>query len=148
MTSTLNSAAGTLTFVVNGTPLGPNAPLALQLVYSAGGPYDITGCTGFILGFSELSGVGSLYVEVGSSDGIVGEHRVDLTGPGDVFYSVADVKPNSIHTVDSFNILRFVFEARSPEFSFTLDEIRLVPEPSGALPALAAGAGLLVRRRR
>ena len=45
-------------------------------------------------------------------------------------------------------MMRFIFEARSTEFSFTLDEIRLVPEPSGALLALAAGAGILTRRRR
>jgi len=148
MTSTLDASAGTLTFAVNGTIVYPNGPPALQLVYSRGGPYDITRCTGFFLGFSELSGVGSLYVEVGSSDGSVGEHHMDLTGPGDVFYSVTDVKPNSIHTVDSFNILRFIFEARSPRFSFTLNEIRLVPEPSGALLALVAAAGSLARRRR
>lgn len=148
MVATLNASAGTLTFAANGTPRFLNGPLALQLVYAAGGPYNIAGCASFILGFSRLSGVGSLYVEVGSSDGITGEYRVDLTGPGDVNYSVGNVKPNSIHSVESFNILRFVFEARSTEFSFTLDEIRLVPEPSGAVLALTAGAGLLALRRR
>ena len=148
MTSTLNSASGSLTFIVTGTTQFPTAPPSLQLVYSGGGPYNITGCTEFILGFSQLSGVGSLYIEAGSSDGSTGEHRVDLTGPGDIYYSVINVKPNSIHSVDSFNILRFVFESRSPEFSFTLDEIRLVPEPSGALLTLAVGAGFLALRRR
>jgi hypothetical protein len=128
LASTLDSTTGTLRFVVSGTPASPNTPFALQLVYSAGGPYNISGCTDFILGFSELSGVGSLYIEVGSSKGL-DVHRVALTGPGDLSYSVSDVTANSVHTVDSFNVLRFAFEARSTNFSFTLDEIRLVPEP-------------------
>ncbi|HWB07281.1 MAG TPA: PEP-CTERM sorting domain-containing protein [Verrucomicrobiales bacterium] len=117
-------------------------------MYSAGGPYSISGCTNFILGFSELSGVGTLYVEFGSSDGFTDEHRVDLTGPGEVFYSVADAKPNSVHTMDAFNVLRFVFEARSTNFSFTLDEIRLVPEPGAGMLLLSAGVLSLRRRKR
>jgi len=148
MSAALNSSTGTFAFVTNGTPVSQDFPLAIQLIYSSGGPYDITSYSGFILGFSQLSGMGNLYMEVGSSDGTVGEHRLRLTGPGDVFYSVADIKPNSIHTVDSFNILRFIFEAQSPQFSFTLDEIRLVPEPSKTGLVLCAGGLLLSRRSR
>ncbi len=148
LTSTLNSSTGKLTFIVNGSSPLPNFPLSLQLVYAGGGPYNITGCTDFILGFSQLSGVGSLYVQLGSAEGTAGIHRVDLTAPGDVLFSVPDVKLSPGQPLDGFDVLRFVFEARSTEFSFTLDEIRLVPEPSGALLALVAGAGLLARRRR
>ena len=133
---------------VSGISPSPTFPHALELVYQRGGPNNITGCTDFILGFSELSGVGSLYIEFGSSEGSAGIHRVDLTGAGDILFPVANVRPSASNSVDSFNILHFIFEARSTEFSFTLNEIRLVPEPSGALLALAAGAGLLARRRR
>ena len=52
-----------------------------------------------------------------------------------------------VFSLDSFSVLRFIFEARSPEFSFTLDEIRLVPEPSAALLSLMAAASLLSIRR-
>jgi len=148
MTSTLNSSTGKFTVMINGTSSLPSIPLSFELIYFGGGPYSIAGCTDFILGFSQLAGVGSLYVELGPSSETAGIHRVDLTGPGDVFYPVADVRINGGFTLDSFNVLRFIFEARSTEFSFTLDEIRLVPEPSGALLALVAGAGLLARRRR
>ena len=51
-------------------------------------------------------------------------------------------------TKAAFEVLHFTFEARSTEFAFTLDEIRLAPEPSGALLILAAGSPLLARRRR
>jgi len=145
---TLDTTAGTLTFSVNGSSQSADFPLSLQLVYGGGGPYDISDESYFILGFSQLSGVGSLYVEVGSSSEPEGLLRLDLTAAGDLWYPVSGVRENSIHTVNSFNVLRFIFEARSPEFSFTLDEIRLVPEPSAALLGLAAGAGLLTRRRR
>jgi len=148
MTSTLSSSTGKFTLMINGTSSLPHVPLNLDLIYAGGGPYNISGCTDFILGFSELSGVGSLYVELGASSEIAGIHRVDLTGPGDVFFPVTDVRINGGLGLDSFNVLRFIFEARSTEFSFTLDEIRLVPEPSAALLAVAAGAGLLARRRR
>ena len=149
LSSTLDSSAGNLTLVVIGTIQPPSTSyLGLDLTYGGPDPlHNIAGCTGFVLGFSELSGVGSLFIELGGSNGD-GVHRIDLTGPGDVFYPVSSVHLNPGHTLEAFNVLHFRFEARSTEFFFTLDEIRLVPEPSAALLALAAGAGLLARRRR
>ena len=147
MTSTLNSSTGKLTFFASGT--STFFPLSLTLTYAGPTLHNIAGCTEFILGFSELSGVGTLYIELGGSNGVEGVVRMNLTGPGEVHYPVSDVYYDGTgHTLDSFNVLTFRFESRSPEFSFTLDEIRLVPEPSGALLALAAGIGLLARRRR
>ena len=122
--------------------------MSFDLVYGGPGVRSIQGCTAFVLGFSELSGVGSLYIELGSSDGLSGIQRIDLTAPGDVHYPVTSLRIDPFRSLDSFDVLHFRFESRSPEFSFTLDEIRLVPEPSAALLALAAGAGLLARRRR
>ncbi len=146
MSSSLNPGTGKLSFYSSGT--STFFPLSLTLVY--GGPtlHDIAGCTEFILGFSELSGVGTLYIELGASNGVEGVVRVNLTGPGDVQYYVSDVYAGAAHTLDSFNVLHFRFESRSPQFSFTLDEIRLVPEPSGALLTVAVGAGFLALRRR
>ena len=147
LTSTLNPAAGQLTFFASGT--ATFFPPSLTITY--GGPplHNITGCTEFILGFSEMSGVGTLYIELGASTGVVGVQRVNLTGPGEVHYPVSSVfYEGTGHTLDSFNVITFRFESRSTEFSFKLDEIRLVPEPSGTLLALVAGAGLLARRRR
>lgn len=146
MISTLTSSAGKLTFFATGT--STFFPLSLTLVYGGPALHNIAGCTDFILGFSELSGVGTLYIELGGSTGVGGVVRVNLTGPGEVNYPVSDVYEGAGHTLDSFNVLTFRFESRSPEFSFTLDDIRLVPEPSAALLALAAGAGLRARRRR
>ncbi len=146
MTSTLNPSTGKLFFFATGT--STFFPLSLTLVYHGPTLHNIIGCTEFILGFSELSGVGTLYIELGGSTGVFNEHRVDLTGPGEVHYPISDVYQGTGHTLDSFNVLTFRFESRSPQFSFTLDEIRLVPEPSGALLTVAVGAGFLALRRR
>jgi hypothetical protein len=82
MSRTLDVTAGTLTFSVNGTNLFPAAPLGLDVIYYLGGPYDISAERYFILGFSQLSGVGSMYVEVGSSSEPDGMLRMDLTAAG------------------------------------------------------------------
>ena len=149
MSGALNSSTGKLNFLTSGTSISSIFPLSLQLVYAATlSTQSIAGCTDFILGFSELSGVGTLYVEMGSSNGPSGTYRMDLTGPGNVFFPVSGVRLNPGHTLDAFTVLRFVFEARSPQFSFTLDEIRLVPEPSASVLALAAAAAGLLGRRR
>lgn len=150
MTSTLNPVTGQLSFLATGSSNSANAPLGLCVIYSKDGPYNLLGYTGFVFDFSVMSGAGTLLVELGSGSAIYGPsaRRITLNGPGEVFYSFADLNFGSGDSVDFFFAMHFAFEARSPEFSFTLDEIRLVPEPSGALLTLAAGAGLLARRRR
>jgi hypothetical protein len=92
--------------------------------------------------------VGTLYVELGGSDGLDEVFRLDLTGPGEVRYPLSGVYVGPGHSLDAIAGLKFTFESRSESFYFTLDEIRLVPEPSITLLALVGAAGLLARRRR
>ena len=92
--------------------------------------------------------MGTLCIELAGSTRVFNAHRVDLTGPGEVHYPISDLYQGAGHTLDSINVLTFRFESRSPQFSSTLDEIRLVPEPSGAALTQTAGAGLLALRRR
>ena len=94
MSSIVDSNSGKLSFFSSGLS-NSIFPLSLQLVYRATlRTQSIVGCTDFILGFSELSGVGTLYVEMGSSDGPFGYKRVDLNKLGDVYFPVADVRLN------------------------------------------------------
>jgi hypothetical protein len=148
MSSILSPSSETLEFSSNGASMSIIFPLSLSLIYSGGDPHSISNDGEFILGFSELSGVGTLYIELGGSLGLEGVTRVDLIGPGELCYPVSSVYAGAGHSLDAFNVLTFRFEARSPEFSFTLDEIRLIPEPSTSLLALAGAAGLLTRRLR
>jgi hypothetical protein len=149
MESTLDATAGNVSLIVSGTPNGNFsfcAPLRLGLAYGDNVMHDITGYTGFILNFSNMLGAGSMYVEVGGQESLAQVNRINLIGTGDFFYPLDRVYENVGFTKDSFNILIFTFEATSPEFSFTLDEIRLVPEASSS--ALLGCALLLVGFRR
>jgi len=149
MQSSLNAAAGTVSLIVSGTPDGNFsfcAPLRLSIAYSDDVMHDITDYTGFMLDFTHLSGVGSMYVEVGGQASLAHVNRISLTGAGDFFYPLDRVYENVGFTKDSFNILIFTLEATSPEFSFTLDEIRLIPEASSS--ALLGASLLLLGSRR
>jgi hypothetical protein len=148
MESRLDAGTGKLSLFVSGAPVGnhPLCPLGLSIAYNDNTIHDITGYTGFILGFSNMSGVGYMYVEVGGQDLQAQVNRINLTGAGDFFYPLDQVYENVGFTKDSFNILIFTFQATSPEFSFTLDEIRLVPEASSS--ALLGATLLLLGSRR
>ena len=145
-----SDALGVLTYTVVGTSTVESFPLGMSLVYANSMQVQsLAGFSGIFLGFTGLTGVGTLYVELGSSLGIFDVQRVNLTGRGEVFYPISSIHANPGHTLEEFSVLKFTFEARTPEFSFTLDEIRLVPEPGSAACFLVAGAaGLSVRRRR
>ena len=149
MQSSLDATAGTVSLVVSGAP-GEGysfcSPFRLSIAYADTVMHDITDYTGFMLGFSNLSGVGSMYVEVGGQASQAQVNRISLTGAGDFFYPLDRVYENVGFSKDSFNILIFTFEATSPEFSFTLDEIRLIPETSSS--ALLGASLLLLGCRR
>jgi PEP-CTERM motif len=149
LATALNSALGTVTLSVSGTPAGntPYCPLGLDLIYWGSGPHDITSYTGFMLGFTELSGSGTLYVEVGGEEGFGIVNRLEIPGAGDFFYPLSRVYENTGASLDSFRVLKFTFEARTTEFSFTLDEIRLVPEPGSAALLGLAALGVCRRKR-
>jgi hypothetical protein len=149
MTATLAPIAGTLSFHAAGSSMVAHAPLDLRQTYVEGGPYSILGFSGFLFEFSDVQGVGTLIVELGSGSAVYSPetHRVPITGPGLLFYSFDDLNFGFGGSVESFSAMHFVYEALSPEFSFTLDEIRLVPEP-GAVPLVAFGFGLLLLHRR
>jgi hypothetical protein len=149
--STLNTTTGQLSFVVSGLSTFPNpwAFLNLHMTYSRGGPYSMAGYTGFVFDFSQMIGAGALIVELGGGT-LYGAStiRLPIDGPGEVFYPFASLNyGNDSPSIDSFSALHFVFEAHTEQYSFTLDEIRLVPEPSVALLGLS-GCALFLRRRR
>jgi hypothetical protein len=149
MTATLDDTAGTLSLSASGSSLSPRVPLDLRQTYRGGGPYSILGFSGFVFEFSDVQGVGALIVNLGSELAIYPPeaHRIPIIGPGALFYPIDQVNFGPRGSLDSFPALHFVYEAHSPEFSFTLDEIRLVPEP-GAVPFVAIGVGMLLLHRR
>lgn len=150
ITSTLDADVGSLSFYVNGQSTG-NSPLRLSISYSEGGPFSLLGYDAFEFEFSSLSGTGFLIAEIGSPSATYPSettNRIALGSPGAVVLPFSDLNFGNNGSIDSFHVIHFVFEAESQEFSFGLDEIRVVPEASTML-LIAFGAGsILLRRRR
>jgi hypothetical protein len=147
--SSVDTNDGVARFVTNGGVLSPICPLTLRFFYSGEQMYDISGASGFILGIAQMTGAGTLSIEVGGEEEFTTLNKVSLTGPGEFFYPLSKVHENTGFSLEAFNILIFKIEASSPDFSITLDEIRLVPEPEAAVLSVAALAwGALGRKRR
>jgi hypothetical protein len=136
-----------LSFVVEGQPITTNR-LDLRIHYSQGGPFSILGYNAFEFDFSALTGTGALIVELGRGSAIYGPetHRIPLESPGLVSVPFSELNYGAGGSVEQFFAIHFVFEANTDQFSFTLDEIRLVPEP-GSFQLAVLGLIFLSRRR-
>jgi hypothetical protein len=149
MTSTLAIDDGgslSLNFAMrSGEPL---APYVLPLRYRNGGPYSILGQTAFELDFSEFAGAANLIIQLGSEALVEPSMaRVALSGPGTLAVPFDRINLTAGGSLGSFNEIHFLFETASAAVSFSLDEIRIVPEPS-TMSLLSVTAGLLLRRNR
>jgi hypothetical protein len=142
----LDSVAGNLSFSITGTASDASFPLGMELIYTSFQPQNIRGFSEFVLGFSQMSGAGDLYIITGLPDTYQTVTHLGLDGAGEYHYPTSSVWEELNHPLDSYTLLSFVFASRSSTFSFTLDEIRLVPEPG--TPLLVLGAGLWCLRRR
>jgi hypothetical protein len=103
--------------------------------------YDILTYDAFVLDFTRVSGRGTLEILVESQD-----VAVSVEAPGLLRVSLEMFEnPGEFNDV---GYVIFTFRPVTPEFSFTLAEISLVPEPSAFLLALAGGCAPACRRRR
>jgi hypothetical protein len=149
MTSTLSTATGTLDLVVNGMSL-ESSPLTLQMSYFNGGPYSLLGFSAFEIDISSLTGVGNLIVELGNASDSYGPttNRITMTGSGTISVPFSELNFATNGSTASFSAMHFTFEAASEEFSMTLGEVRVVPEPSVVALTLPFALTLLLRRHR
>jgi hypothetical protein len=118
------------------------------LKYVGENPTTLLSNQAFSFNFSEVTGNGTIYIQldtqltVGSEDILV-----PISEAGRVIVPVDSfgIAPNS--SLSSFQSINIDFEGRTPEFSFTLDEINVIPEPSTALLCFLA-VNCLWRRKR
>jgi hypothetical protein len=144
--SVLNTNSGELDWTVDGTS-GVTRPLSISISYFQGGPYSILGMTGFELEITSLTGLGDVIVELGSATNPDGSTlRVPIDNAGVVVVPFDQLNFGTGGSLDSFDSLHFRIEAQTEQFSFTLTEIRIVPEPSTGGLIVLSGA-LLLRRR-
>jgi hypothetical protein len=109
----------------------------------------LLGYDAFEFDFSSLSGTGFLIAEIGSPSATYPPdttNRIALGASGVVTLPFSELNYGDSSTIGSFHSIHFVFEADSQEFSFGLNEIRVVPEPSAWL-LIGSGAGALLLRR-
>ena len=148
MTSTLSTTNGTLDLDIHGTSID-SRPLDLSLDYYGGGPFTLLGYSLLEVDVSALAGTGFLIVEVGSASDTYGPEaiRVSLSGPGTVDVPFDELNYGADGSIESFYSIHFTFEAASEDFSFVLDEIRAVPEPTSLACLLLGAVALLAHRR-
>lgn len=126
----------------------PVKPYFIGIGYVAGGPYSILGFSAFEFEIASLEGRGNLVIELGGETlPNANTIRVPVTESGTLSVPFDQLNFSSGADLGAFGGMHFEFEAASEEFSFTLDEIRIVPEPSVALLFVVGAIGMLHRRR-
>lgn len=149
LSSTLEPINGALEFQVSGASTIDGRPLDLRMSYLGGGPFNLLGYSAFEFDFAVINGNGHLIIELGSGSDVYGPdtNRIPLDRPGTAAVPFTKLNLGPGGSVDSFYVFNVVIEAVSEEFTFTLTEIRLVPEPS-MLALLAGGSMCWLLRRR
>ncbi|MGJ8695688.1 MAG: hypothetical protein ACSHYF_05175 [Verrucomicrobiaceae bacterium] len=127
-------------------PIPPISPVAVVMGYNGGGPLSLLGYTGFEFDFVNLTGEGTLVTGLGFS-GVISDSRPrTIIEEGTLFVPLENAIFGHNDSLDSFGFIGFTFEARTEQFSFELEEIRIIPEPSSV--AFSGVALLLCLRRK
>ena len=117
--------------------------LRLSLNYDSTSSFSLSGYRAFELDLRAVTGKGLMEIIIASSDASQ-RIQVSIDSPGTVSYPFENLAASSL---ESLNRLSVHFFPEADDFSFTLDEIRVVPEPSGSL-MVVLGIILGVSRRR
>ena len=149
-TADLVLGSGEMTYHIIQSRDFPNGTDWLQLDYyvgalvPSGDPLAVLGIDGFVIRISGLVGTGSLAVDL--NDLLVGTVELPISGTGDIYYPLANIA--GVAGDGDVNLLQFRFITTSKDFSITIDQITLVPEPSSGLCFVVGAVCCLARRRR
>lgn len=120
-------------------------PFGLFLSYTrSSGSFSLLGYDAFLLDFSAVSGSGMLEIFVDSSDtnSVV---QIPITSAGVLEYSFDNMAAGSLGNISSLTIN--IVPDSSP-FSFRLNEVSIIPEPSTLFLILLGGLGVFRRGRQ
>ncbi|MGD9418425.1 MAG: PEP-CTERM sorting domain-containing protein [Verrucomicrobiota bacterium JB025] len=108
------------------------------------GTFSLLGYDAFAIDLSEVEGSGELRVSVDGSLGT--DVRIPIDGSGTIVYPFSNL--GTSQSLDSLTALEFRFYSVTGDFSLTIDNLRLVPEPSSSVLILFGAIPLLLQRRR
>jgi hypothetical protein len=138
-TATLNPSDGFLRYEVVTTLESPVGSLLYLTYYPAAGEtINLLGQDTFLLTFSGLTGQGDLQFGAGV--------RLPLTASGEVLYPFSYLTASL--DLSALPALQFEFYPTSADFSFTLNEISVIPEPSAMMFIAITALGLSTRKGR
>lgn len=112
--------------------------------FTSSGTFSILGYDAFALDLSGVSGSGELIVSVDGSMGL--DIPVPFNGSGIVVFPFTNL--GTSQPLDSLTLMQFRLHATSEDFSATIDNVRLIPEPSAALLSILGVVTAALRRRR
>jgi len=117
----------------------------LNLAYTKSvSTFSILGFNAFAVDLSNVVGNGEFAVSVDGSAGR--DIRVPVNGSGALSSPFSNL--GTSHSLDSLTLINFRFIALSKDFSLSIDNVRIVPEPSSSLLFLLGLVGTTLHRRR
>ncbi len=141
---TATLASGDLAYSVNQLDPSPRRNY-LNINYSlASGSFSLLGYDAFAVDVSNVIGSGEFVAFVDGAPSA--DIRFAINGSGTIVSPFAGL--DTSQSIGSLSQMNFRFYAISDDFSLTIDNVRIVPEPSASLLVGFGVASLLFQRRR
>lgn len=141
---TATLATGDLDYNVNQLDPSPRRNY-LNLKYSlASGTFSLLGYDAFAVDVTNVVGSGELVAFVDGTPGA--DIRFEITGSSTIVSPFSGL--DTSQSLGSLSQMNFRFYAISDDFSLTIDDVRIVPEPSASLLTVFGVVAVLFQRRR
>lgn len=141
---TATLASGELLYTVDQLSPSPGRNF-INLNYSSlSGSFSILGYSAFAVDLTNIVGSGEFIVFVDGAPGA--DIRIPISSSGTVISPFTNL--DTTQSLDSLTQINFDFRALSEDFFVTVDNVRLVPEPSSMLMIGLASLLTTFRRRR
>lgn len=141
---TVTLSQGLLNFNVNQVDAS-RGRTHLDLIYSlSSGTFSLTSYDAFAVDLFNVVGIGELVLSVnrGAGDDI----RIPINGSGTLISPFSNVRTSQ--SLDSLTVISFGFSSISDDFSLSIDNVRVIPEPSSFLLLFIGIAGTTFYHRR
>lgn len=147
MATTIGQGHADLQMISSLDSFVPSLP-SVFFLYSSQAPISFLGGEALQIDVGGIFGRGFVYVEIDTQITPDGElNRFEINGPGLVTIPASSFSLENSSSLQGFNSLNITFEGRYPNFTLTINELRIVPETS-VLFLSGLGAVCLFKRRR